>query len=131
MMTVHQLPFAQINILREDIAEVIIDEGVEMDQAMVDQYHAFLLNYLVAPFSLLINKVNAYTYSFEAQQSIASLNEINAIAVVVYSRMSKISTDNLLAFPRPQPWKVNMFYDRDSALDWLVLQQQQSLYEPD
>ena len=58
------LPFATIIKLREDIAEVIINEGVEMNLDMVNQYHEYLLLHFKAPFSLLINKVNSYTYNF-------------------------------------------------------------------
>ncbi|SFD70549.1 hypothetical protein SAMN02745724_05243 [Pseudoalteromonas denitrificans DSM 6059] len=36
------------------IAEVIINENVEMTLVMVKQYHEFLLSNLVSPFSLLI-----------------------------------------------------------------------------
>ena len=51
-----KLSFADINILREDIAEVIVHEGIEMDLAMVDEYHAYLQKHLQSPFSLLVNK---------------------------------------------------------------------------
>ena len=40
---------------------------------MVEEYHAFLLKHLVSPFSLLINKINSYTYSFDAQVNLATL----------------------------------------------------------
>ena len=72
-MELHELPFARIIILHEDIAEVIIDEGVQMDSAMVDRYHGFLLSHMCAPFSLLINKVNSCTCDFEAQEKLATL----------------------------------------------------------
>jgi len=44
-MDLHELPFAKIIILREDIAEVIINDGIKMDSEMVDQYHDFLLSH--------------------------------------------------------------------------------------
>jgi len=81
-MDLHVLPFAKIIILQKDIAEVMINDGVEMDTKMVDQYHDFLLSHLHPPFSLLINKVNSYTYDFQAQIHLATLKEINAMAVI-------------------------------------------------
>ncbi|MDH3980578.1 MAG: hypothetical protein OEU91_08710 [Gammaproteobacteria bacterium] len=122
-MDLHELSFSRIIILREDIAEVMINDGVVMDVEMVDQYHDFLLSHLRAPFSLLVNKVNSYTYDFPAQQKLATLKEINAMAVVAYNRVSKISTQALASFPRDPEWKLEIFPNRDEALAWLISEQ--------
>lgn len=122
-MDVFELPFAKITILRDDIAEVVINDGVEMDVQMVDQYHAFLLAHLRAPFSLLINKVNAYSYHHDAQQRLAALNEINAMAVVAYNRATVFATKTLSTYPREGEWNLKIFSDRDDALAWLVSEQ--------
>ena len=123
-MDLHELPFAKIIILRDDIAEVMINDGVEMDMNMVDQYHDFLLTHLRAPFSLLINKVNAYTYDFHAQEELATLKEIKAMAVVAYNRVTRIATETLASFPRDVKWNLQIFSNRDEALAWLVSQQE-------
>lgn len=128
-MEAHQLPFAVINIIRNDIAEVIVNDGVEMNINMVEQYHDFLLSHLSAPFSLLINKVNSYTYDFEAQEALATLSEINTMAVVVYNDISRASTASLASFPREEKWHMDIFYDRLDALNWLILQQDSILPE--
>ncbi|WP_295030801.1 STAS/SEC14 domain-containing protein [Shewanella sp.] len=95
-----------------------------MTLAMVNQYHEFLLSHLVSPFSLLINKVNAYTYDFDAQVNLATLKEINAMAVVSYTRSTKISTEYLTSLvPRKVVWKLKIFTNRDEALNWLKLEQ--------
>jgi hypothetical protein len=122
-MDLHELPFAKIIVLDEDLAEVLIDEGVEMNTAMVAAYHDFLLTHLQAPFSLLINKINAYTYDFEAQGSLATLEQINAMAVVTYNRISMISTEALASMPRSKEWNLRIFSDRDVALAWLRSEQ--------
>ena len=122
-MDLYELPFAKIIILRDDIAEVMINEGVEMDEKMVDQYHDFLLSHLRAPFSLLVNKVNAYTYNFQAQVKLATLKEINAMAVVAYNRVTKIATETMASYPRDDQWKLIVFSDRDAALAWLLSEQ--------
>ena len=122
-MDLYELPFAKIIILRDDIAEVMINEGVQMDANMVDQYHDFLLSHLRAPFSLLINKVNSYAFDFDAQAKLATLKEINAIAVVVYNRVSRIATETLASFPRDVEWNLKIVSSRDEALAWLLVEQ--------
>ena len=128
-MDLYELPFARIIILRDDIAEVIINEGVQMDASMVEQYHAFLLSHLQAPFSLLINKVNAYSYDFDAQKKLATLEEIRAMAVVVYNRVSRIATETLASFPRAVKWNLKIFSNREEALNWLVAQQEEVVHD--
>ena len=122
-METYKLPFGTFNILREDIAEVIINEGVEMNLKMVQQYHDFLLSHLKAPFALLINKIHAYSYDFPAQEKLATLKEINAIAVVAYHRRTVITTEMLASYPRERKWNLKIFRNRDQALAWLMSEQ--------
>ena len=119
-MKLHELSFAKIIILQDDIAEVIINEGVEMDEPMVDAYHAFLREHLSPPIYLLVNKINAYSYDFNAQMKLATIDEIAAMAVVAYSRTTHLATDGLLKFPRKKQWNLKIFSDRESALQWLL-----------
>ena len=122
-MDLHELPFAKIIILRDDIAEVMINDGVRMNEDMVEQYHEFLLSHLRAPFSLLINKINSYTYDFHAQEKLATLKEINAMAVVAYNRVTKLTTETLASYPRDVKWNLKIFSNRDDALAWLLSEQ--------
>lgn len=122
-MDLHELPFAKIIILHDDIAEVMINDGVKMNIAMVEQYHDFLLSHLRAPFSLLINKINSYTYDFQAQEKLATLTEINAMAVVAYNRVTEITTETLASYPRDVEWNLEIFPNRDLALAWLLSEQ--------
>jgi len=95
-----------------------------MTLVMVKQYHEFLLSHLVSPFSLLINKVNTYTYDFDAQINLATLKEIHVMAVVAYTRTTKISTEYLLtSVPREKDWNLRIFSNRDEALNWLKMEQ--------
>ena len=119
-METYELPFATINILREDIAEVIVNEGVEMNVDMVQQYHDFLLSHLTPPFALLINKIHSYSYDFRAQEKLATLEEIKAMAVVAYHRTTVITTYMLAAYPRKIKWNLKIYRNRDEALAWLM-----------
>ena len=118
-MTIHTLSFGQITILNPNLAEVIIDNYVEMDLAMVDEYHEFLLTHLEHPFNLLINKIHQYTYTFEAQLNLGTLPEINLMAVVAYNSVTENSTHSLISIPRAMPWNIQIFKERKTALDWL------------
>ena len=122
-MDLYELPFANLMIIRDDIAEVLINEGVEMTKDMVEQYHGFLLSHLKPPFSLLVNKVNAYSYDFEAQAILGTLKEINAMAVVAYNRTTRITTEMLASYPREVKWNLRIFSNRDKALSWLLSEQ--------
>lgn len=123
-MELHVLKFAKIIILRPDIAEVIIDDNVVMTLGMVNEYHEFLIKHLQTPFSLLINKINEYSYEFQAQLLIGNIPEIHAMAVVSYTRKSAITT-HLLAntTPRTKVWNLSVFNQREIALEWLEEQQ--------
>ena len=118
------LAFGTIYLLQADIAEVLINEGVEMNLAIVEEFHQCLLDHLHAPFSLLVNKRNRYTYSYDAQGKLGNLPEINAVAIVAYSRISELATQSLLMFPREVEWNIQMFSDREQAFAWLKEQQQ-------
>jgi len=122
-MDSHNLPFANIKILRNDIAEVIINDGIEMTLDMVEEYHHFLITHLVSPFSLLINKINKYTYEFDAQIKLATLKEINVMAVVAYNQTTNLTTQNLAAMPREKHWELSIFSNREKALVWLTAEQ--------
>ncbi len=122
-MDIYELPYAKIIILQDNIAEVIINDEVKMDLEMVEHYHEFLLSHLRPPFSLLINKINSYTYDFDAQLKLATLKEINAMAVVAYDRITRITTETLASYPRSEKWHLKVFSNRDEAMNWLLLQQ--------
>ena len=122
-MRVNQLSFGQIILLREDIAEVIVNPDIEFDSQMVEEYHEFLLTHLKAPFALLVNKLNSYSYSLEAQLEIANLKEISAMAVVSYSISTNITTKLLINIPRSVHWNLKIFPDREEALLWLENEQ--------
>lgn len=118
-MTEYRLSYATIIRLSDHIAEVIVDEGVEMDLEEVEEYHKFLQDTFVAPFAILVNRKNSYTYSFAAQQKLATLPQFKAIALLVYNKSAEISSQALRDIKRDQPWNSQIFEDRDEALGWL------------
>ena len=123
-MITHKLSFGQITILQEDIAEVIVNNGVEMNLEKVGEYHEFLIAEMRHPFSLLINILNSYTYTLEAQQYIGSLSQINAIAVIAYDKLTEDIFKTIIKVPKEIPWKIMIFSEREAALKWLMNEQQ-------
>ena len=65
-MDCHQLVFGTIFIVRDDLAELIVNEGVDVDTSMVEEIHNLLLAIFNNSFSLLINRVNSYSTEFNA-----------------------------------------------------------------
>ncbi|GAA4240184.1 MULTISPECIES: hypothetical protein [Winogradskyella] len=118
-MKTHRLSFGEITILKRNLAEVIINEGVLMDIKMVEEYHSFLLTHLEAPFSLLVNKKFAYAYTYKAQKTIATLKEIKAMAVVVEGFNAKLSTNFLIGMNKEKKWNIKTFRLRTEAMIWL------------
>ena len=120
-MKVYELPFGRINIIEKKLAEVIINDGVEMNVDMVEVYHQFLLQHLEAPFSLLVNKINSYSYTFDAQLKIAGLKEIDYMAVVIYKFSTEMATKILIDINRGNDWNINLFKNREEDLEWLSI----------
>lgn len=116
-----KLSFGNVIILKEDLAEIIIDEGVEVNGIMVEKLHDFLLRNLNAPFRLLINTQNSYSYTFRAQIQIAMLKEIEAIGVSVGSEVALMSIETMIFLSKNNSCVIQfeIFKSRIEALAWL------------
>jgi len=128
-MTKHKLSFGKAVILQPDIAEIVVDEGIEMNMAMVSEYHNWISDHLSDPCMVLINKINSYSYDFDAQRNLANLEQIKAIAVVAYDKAAEITTKILAEQPHKITWNYKIFKNRDNALSWLRLQKQILYFE--
>ncbi|WP_299335900.1 hypothetical protein [uncultured Psychroserpens sp.] len=123
-MKVFVLPFGKIKILESNIAEVIIDDGVVIDESMVNAYRAVLTSHLESPFSLLINKEHAYSYTFDAQRAMGTLKDTIAFrAVVVYSVSAEMATQIVMNINKHNNWNIKIFREREAALEWLLSNQ--------
>ena len=118
-MEIHTLSFCNVIIINSQLAEVIVTEGEVIDLDKVAEYHNFILDKLSSPFSLLINKIHAYTYTFEAQKHIGQLKEIKALAIVAPTSGALMSTKILLHINGEVQHIIKLFKIRDEALDWL------------
>jgi hypothetical protein len=121
-MKVFILPFGKINLISPNIAEVIINEGTILDKKEVQDYHNLLRSQLEHPFSVLINKENAYSYTFEAQLEIGNLKEMSHRAIVAYNHNAEMATQIIMDLNKKYNWNIKLFRERQVALDWLYLQ---------
>ncbi|WP_111976933.1 hypothetical protein [Algibacillus agarilyticus] len=124
MSEAHTIGLGTIKAIRHDIAEVICHEGIEITLEMVAEYHQFLADHFASPCSVLVNKINAYTYTFEAQLEIGTAAHINSLAFVTYNRVAEIAVQTLSAYPRKKNWQDNFFNDKEDAIQWLIAQQE-------
>ncbi|WP_019025773.1 hypothetical protein [Colwellia piezophila] len=92
----HVLSFGYITLLSDNIAEVVVNPNIIISLEMVEEFDYCLKCHFNKNFGLLINKINKYTYTFEAQLTIASLSGIKAIAVVTYNQYCEQVTNALV-----------------------------------
>ncbi len=122
-MMEYTLSFAKINILTDNVAEVIVKQGIEISLEMAEEYNNFLTEKFPSSFALLINKVNEYTFAFEAQLTMASHLNLAAIAVITYKDEDKESVIKLADLRSLDGWNLKIFnglnLGRQAGLDWL------------
>lgn len=123
-MDVHPLSFGRLIIVQPDLAEIIVNEGIEMNSPMIVELYDFLKTHMNSPFFLLINKVNEYTYDTDVQFNFATIEDIHSVAVAADTRAKRLITKNLALVAGVNPDAKNLslkiFTNRDQALEWLI-----------
>ena len=123
-MNTYQLSFARVDILREDIAEIFINDGIEVDVSHVDEAEEFLATHLTTPYSVLFNKKNQYSLSFEAQLKMGNQEPLNAVAILCYTEHSrKLTTTQANNIPMKSDRDAKIFTNRTEAISWLESEQ--------
>jgi len=119
----YKLSFGYIKKLSEHVAEVIINNDIEVTIEMVEELDNLLSSLFSKKFGLLVNKINHYAYTYEAQLSIGSLEKMCAIAVVHYHPKSAQSTKQVKALRANDNWNIKEFSGLElgyhQALVWL------------
>jgi hypothetical protein len=109
LMIKHQFSFAKINILAGNIAEIIVEKNVEVSLEMSEELNDFLSRSFSDNFALLYNKINHYDYSFEAKMSMASHENLAAIAVITYDNESKKAVEKIALMRQVDDLNLKMF----------------------
>ncbi len=119
----HRLSFGYFTLLAENIVEVIIDEGIELSLEMIEECDVFFKAHIFGHFGMLINRVNEYTFSYEAKLSIGSYEGLKAIAFVYYSDESRINVEELNDIRANDKWNSRTFsgleLEWQKAVQWL------------
>jgi hypothetical protein len=120
----HRLSFGFYNIFENNVIEVTVDEGTEVTLEMVEECHDFIVSNMKGDFALLINRINNYTYTYEAQLSIGSHDGMKAMAFICYSKEAENVTKQLQGNRSFDQWNYPIFMGLDlgwqQAHDWLV-----------
>jgi len=123
-MDLYELSFLKIIKLDDDLIEVITNEGVEINHQLMEEYHNWIRTNLKHPCYILVNKLNAYTYTFDVQRNLSTIPEVGAIALLVYSKASQMATQALQKCPKTKAWNSKIFLNRQEAMNWLQDQRQ-------
>tara|TARA_R110001583_G_scaffold177813_1_gene333460 strand:- start:116 stop:526 length:411 start_codon:yes stop_codon:yes gene_type:complete len=119
----HRLSFGYFTLLAENIVEVTIDEGIELSLEMIEECDIFFKAHIFGDFGMLINRINEYTYSYEAQLTIGSYQGLKAIAFVYYSEKSKNIVEEVNFTRAPDNWNSCIFsgleLEWQQAFQWL------------
>ena len=115
-MQEHRLSFGEIRIFNSRLAEVAVDEGVEISLENVAEYHEFLINQFPEQAALLINKANSYTYTFEAQRHLFLPEVVTHYAIVIYNNTGRIATESVIAMQKKNiNVNIQIFEDHSGA----------------
>ena len=119
-MEVQQISFAKVCVLRTGVAEITVDSGADINLEMVDEIHQFLLSLFSHSFSLLINKSNSYSTQLDALIQFGTLAAIDKIAIFAPNKLAKMSAEFSATIPSSAALNIEVFTERDDALDWLT-----------
>lgn len=119
----HRLSFGYFTLLADNIVEVTIDEGIELSLEMIEESDVFLNAHIFGDFGMLVNRINEYTYSYEAQLTIGSYQGLKAIAFVYYSDESKCLVEKINVMRAYDDWNSCIFsgleLEWQQAVQWL------------
>jgi hypothetical protein len=119
----HRLSFGYFTLLAENIVEVVIDDGIEISLEMVEECDQFFKAHIFGEFGMLINRINEYSYSYEAQLSIGSYEGLKAIAFVYYTDECRNIFEKLNVTRAYDQWNSQIFSGLElgwqQALSWL------------
>ena len=74
--------FGHIKIISPNIAEIVINHGIEISLEVVEEFEVLMNKYFHKHYAILINRINHYSYAYESLLCIGSLMNLKAVAVV-------------------------------------------------
>ncbi len=116
----YKLPFGCLKCPRDNIIELVIDEGIEVNVAMVRVLHA-TIEQLVGdePTGFIVHKLHPYSVSFDAQQIIGNLPGITVSAVVAYNQLGEMTAQQIITMSEMAERDIEIFPTLENAIFWL------------
>ena len=115
--------FGQINLIAPNIAEVIINNNIEITLEIVDEYDALMAKHFTQNYALLVNRINSYSFSYEALLCVASAQNLKALALINYRAENEQQTQNLKSARHMDNLNIKEFsgleLGRENAIKWL------------
>ena len=115
--------FGEINILPKNIAEVIINKDIEITLELVDDYDALMAKQFSGNYAVLVNRLNNYSYAYEAILCVGSAQHLKAAAIISYDSDSEQQTKDLKSIRHMDSLNIKEFsgleLGREKALTWL------------
>tara|TARA_R110002167_G_scaffold159205_1_gene354748 strand:+ start:11709 stop:12116 length:408 start_codon:yes stop_codon:yes gene_type:complete len=115
--------FGQINFLDANIAEVIINENIEITLEIVDEYDALMAQHFSGSYAVLVNRINSYRFAYEALLCIGSEQNLKALAIINYNKASEQQTRDLKSVRHMDNLNIEEFsgleLGRENAIHWL------------
>lgn len=118
--------FGQIKLISPNIAEVVINQGVEISLELVEEYDAIMNQHFTENYAVLVNRINSYSYAYEALLCIGSAKNLTAAAIINYSMANEQQTKDLQFVRHMDNLNIKEFsgleLGRESAISWLEQQ---------
>ncbi|MEZ5347458.1 MAG: hypothetical protein R2681_18140 [Pyrinomonadaceae bacterium] len=118
-MKIHELSFGKFVEIADNIIEIIVYEGTELTVEMLKEADSLVFSKIPGQIGLLVNKLNEYTYTFEAQMFLGSFAGVKATAFITYTKLSTQTTEAVSGLPRNEEFNHAIFDNRKDAIKWL------------
>jgi hypothetical protein len=126
--------FGQIKLISSNITEVVINQGVEISLELVEEYDTVMKKHFNKPYAVLVNRLNNYSYAYEALLCIGSTQNLKAAAVINYGAANAQQTKDLQSVRHNDKLVIKEFsgleLGRESAINWLEAQLTKTISEP-
>lgn len=115
--------FGQIKLISPNIVEVVISQGIEISLELLEEYEGLMSEYFTDNYAILVNRLNNYSYAYEALLCIGSAQNLKAAAIINYGVAVAQQTKDLKSIRHMDNLNIKEFsgleLGRESAIAWL------------
>ena len=115
-MIQYKLSFGVLFHHDNGVLETLIDNGIELTEEMVNEFFNVIRSIEPKVELCLVNRKNAYSYTFKANMMLASSDLVKYVAVLKHGRLPW----PLKGIFSPKLYRLGFFDDYDEAMSWLL-----------